>query len=184
MLFWVLKFHNIGLNVTVLKKYVFKICLESNIEPGEYFGKEANKVIRNMQQKLIEHFESRIKQFNRIDIHKKLTEICANTYNSINVHKKRFNSFNNIDETVLNEVQLKTIKDREQEKHNLRVILYFIESNLFLERESKREITQEELNELLAFSNWLVVLIGQILGSQFTLCFYQTFYQRTKYFKA
>ena len=25
--------------------------------------------------------------------------------------------------------------------------------------------------------------IGQILGSQFTLCFYQTFYQRTKYFK-
>ena len=111
-----------------------------------------------MQQKLIEHFESRIKQFNRIDIHKKLTEICANTYNSINVHKKRFNSFNNIDETVLNEVQLKTIKDREQEKHNLRVILYFIESNLFLERESKREITQEELNELLAFSNWLVVL--------------------------
>lgn len=140
------------------KKEIAKICLESNIEPGEYFGKEANKVIRNMQQKLIEHFESRIKQFNRIDIHKKLTEICANTYNSINVHKKRFNSFNNIDETVLNEVQLKTIKDREQEKHNLRVILYFIESNLFLERESKREITQEELNELLAFSNWLVVL--------------------------
>lgn len=140
------------------KKQISKICLESNIEPGEYFGREANKVIRNMQQKLIEHFENRIKQFDRTDIHKKLTEICANTYNSINVHKKRFDSFNNIDETVLNEVQLKTIKDREQEKHNLRVILYFIESNLFLEREAKKEITQEELNELLAFSNWLVVL--------------------------
>ena len=140
------------------KKEISKICLESNIKPGEYFGKEANKVIRNMQQKLIEHFENRIKQFDRTDIHKKLTEICANTYNSINVHKKRFYSFNNIDEAVLNEVQLKTIKDREQEKYNLRVILYFIESNLFLEREVKREITQEELNELLAFSNWLVVL--------------------------
>ena len=140
------------------KKEISKICLESNIEPGEYWGKEANKVIRNMQQKLIEHFENRIKQFNRIDIHKKLTEICANTYNSINVHRKRFNSFNNIDETILNDVQLKTIKDREQEKHNLRVVLYFIESNLFLKRDSKREITQEELNEILAFANWLVVL--------------------------
>ncbi len=29
MLFWVLKFHNIGLNTTVLKKYVFEICLGS-----------------------------------------------------------------------------------------------------------------------------------------------------------
>ena len=35
------------------KKEISKICLESHIEPGEYFGKEANKVIRNIQQKLI-----------------------------------------------------------------------------------------------------------------------------------
>lgn len=140
------------------KKEISKICLESQIEPGEYFGKEANSVIRKMQKKLIEHFEDRIKQFNRIDIHKKLLEICANTYNSINVNRKRYNAFNNIDEKVLAEVQLKTIKSREQDKHNLRVILYFIESNLFLKRNSEKEITTEELNQLLAFSNWLVVL--------------------------
>ena len=140
------------------KKEISKICLESNIEPGEYFGKEANRVIRTMQKQLIEHFEKQIKQFNRLDLHKKLIELGANTYHSININKKRFYSFNDVDEVVLNEVQLKTIRNREQSKHNLRTIFYLIESNLFLERDIEKEISYEELNRLLAFSNWLVVL--------------------------
>lgn len=140
------------------KKKISQICLESEIEPGEYWGKEANKVIRKMQKKLIENFENRIIQFSREDMHIKLLELCANTYNEINVHRERFNAFDDIDEIVLNEVQLKTIQDREKQKHNLRVILYLLESNLFLERNVEKQIKREELNELLAFSNWLVVL--------------------------
>ena len=111
-----------------------------------------------MQKKLIENFENRIIQFSREDMHIKLLELCANTYNEINVHRERFNAFDDIDEIVLNEVQLKTIQDREKQKHNLRVILYLLESNLFLERNVEKQIKREELNELLAFSNWLVVL--------------------------
>lgn len=146
------------INYLNAKKEIAKICLESKIEPGEYFGKDANKVVRTMQKRLIEYFENKIQEYDRLDIHKKLVEICANTYNTINVHKRRYNAFNNIDENVFNEVQNKTIRDREQERHNLRVVQYFIETNLFLRRASKKVITKEELNELLAFSNWLVVL--------------------------
>lgn len=146
------------INYLNAKKEIAKICLESKIEPGEYFGKDANKVVRTMQKRLIEYFENKIQEYDRLDVHKKLVEICANTYNAINVHRKRYNAFNNIDESVLNEVQNKTMREREQERHNLRVVQYFIETNLFLRRESKKVITKEELNELLAFSNWLVVL--------------------------
>lgn len=140
------------------KKEISKICKGCDIEPGEYWGKDANIVIRNMQQQLIDFFENQIKQFDRIDLHIKLLDICANTYHNVNINRKRFKSFNNVDKDVLNEVQLKTIKNREQSKHQLRVISYLIESNLFLERNEKRKITNEELNKLLAFSNWLVIL--------------------------
>lgn len=146
------------INYLNAKKEIAKICLESKIEPGEYFGKDANKVVRTMQKRLIEYFENRIQEYDRLDIHKKLVEICANTYNTINVHKKRYNAFNNIDENVFNEVQNKTMRNREQERHHLRVVQYFIETNLFLRRASKKVITKEELDELLAFSNWLIVL--------------------------
>ena len=105
------------INYLNAKKEIAKICLESKIEPGEYFGKDANKVVRTMQKRLIEYFENRIQEYDRLDIHKKLVEICANTYNTINVHKKRYNAFNNIDENVFNEVQNKTMRNREQERH-------------------------------------------------------------------
>ena len=111
-----------------------------------------------MQEELISNFEKRISEFDRIDIHKRLLEICANTYNEVYVHRRRIDAFSNLDEKVLEEVQMKTINDREAGKHNLRVLLYFIETNLFLERDIERKITKEELSELLAFSNWLVVL--------------------------
>ena len=49
-----LEFYNVKeIDYLNAKKKIAKICLESNIKPGEYFGKEANKVIRNMQKKLV-----------------------------------------------------------------------------------------------------------------------------------
>ena len=141
-----------------VKKEIAKICLESGIETGEYFGKEANRIIRLMQKKLIEAFEKEIIKYNRKKLHIELLEILANTSNSINAHRKRFHSFKNIDEEILEEVQRKTIIDREKDKHDYRTLLYLIESNLYLERDVSDEIDSKSLQYLLAFSNWLVVL--------------------------
>jgi len=57
------------------KKEIAKICLESKIQPGEYFGKDANRVVRTMQKRLIEYFENKIQGYDRLDIHKKLVEL-------------------------------------------------------------------------------------------------------------
>ncbi len=146
------------INYLNVKKEIAKICLDSGIKSGEYFGKDANRVIRLMQKKLIEAFEKEIMKYNRKHLHIELLEILANTCNSINVYRKRYNSFKDIDEEILEEVQKKTIIDRERDKHNYKTLLYLIESNLYLERDINNKIDSKGLQHLLAFSNWLVVL--------------------------
>lgn len=140
------------------KKEIAKICLKNNIKPGEYYGKEANKIVRSMQKDLISFYEEEIIKYNQLDLHYKLLELYSESTHIANIHRKRYNSFTNVTADVLNDVQNRIITEREQEKRNIRTILYFIETNLFLERLSSKKITDEELNRLLAFSDWLVVL--------------------------
>ena len=140
------------------KKRIAKVCFESDILPGEYFGKDANKIIRKMQKKLIENFESEIIKYNQLDLHCKLLEIYSNSIHIVNVHRKRYDSITNVTDEVLNDVQGRIIEQREQEKRNIRTIQYLIESNLFLNRDIKKTINSEELNRLLGFSHWLINL--------------------------
>lgn len=153
------KYFNVSTQDFMLaKKEIAKICLKNNVEPGEYYGKDANKIVRCMQKDLISFYEEEISKYNQLDLHYKLLELYSESTHIVNIHQKRYNSFTNVTDDVLNEVQTKIINEREQEKRNSRTILYFIETNLFLERASSKKITDEELNRLLAFSDWLIVL--------------------------
>lgn len=140
----------------MLRKLSLRSAFPNNIKPGEYFGREANSIIRKMQKRLIDKFEKEIKKYNRLDLHKKLLSIYSNTIHLINIHRIRYNSFENIDEQVLSEIQEKTKNQREDEKHNSRILQYLIESNIFLERNDGIIISTLEF--LLAYSNWLLVL--------------------------
>lgn len=142
----------------VVRKRIAKIFAEKDIESGKYFGKEANGVIRKAQRNLIEDFERILCGYSQYGLQLKLMEIYSQVLFSISMHRKRYSSIDEIQEKVKNEVQSKIIREREEFKHQKRVLEYLMESNLFLYRTEIREIRTEELEELLAYSNWLVIL--------------------------
>lgn len=153
------KYFNVDTKSFLLaKKDIAKICLNNNIQPGEYYGKDANKIVRSMQKDLISFFENEVAKYNQIDLHYKLLELYSSSTHTINIHRKRYDSITNVTEEVLNEVQNKIIEERENERRNVRTILYLIETNLFLKRDSEKKIDNEKLNKLLALSHWLIIL--------------------------
>lgn len=141
-----------------VRKHIAFVCLAHEIEPGEYYGKDANNVVRNIQQTLIEDFIELLKGYDQLDLHLKLSELYSYSIHTINLHRKRYNMISNVDEEVLSEVRGRIIHDRELEKHNSRTILYAIESNLWASRQANKSINHKELNYILAYANWLVVL--------------------------
>lgn len=141
-----------------VKKLIAKVCLKNEIEPGEYFGKEATSKIRKIQEELIKKFENLISDYNKNDLHIKLLEMYNNTIHDIYIHKKRYSLINNVTNTVLNDVRDNIINLREEAKENSRTLLYLIESNLYVDRENSKKIDDSALRILLAFSRWLVNL--------------------------
>jgi len=81
-----------------------------------------------MQKDLISFFENEVAKYN------------SNSTHTINIHRKRYDSITNVTEEVLNEVQNKIIEQRENERRNVRTILYLIETNLFLKRDSEEKL--------------------------------------------
>ena len=78
---------------------------------------------------------------------------------NINIHKKRYNSFGNIEDFELTKVKHKTIQLREEEKHHLRVVEFALETNLYLENQREAiKLLSDDIEFILAFSNWMVVL--------------------------
>ncbi len=141
-----------------VRKEIAKICFAEGIEQGEYYGKEANEIIRKMQKTLIEGFEREIKQYDLIDLHKKTLSIYATTIHGIMINKERYNSFKYVNPNTKEDAQKRIIKQRETAKHDARSLLYLIESNFYVDHESNDLIDPEDLEYLLAYANWLVVL--------------------------
>ncbi|MCY9660982.1 SEC-C metal-binding domain-containing protein [Paenibacillus chondroitinus] len=143
------------------RKIIAEICLLKGINQGMYEGKEATKIIRTMQAELISFLEERVQVFENNDLHQKLLNLYADSIHNINIHKKRYGSFQDVEKEVREEVREKIIKMREEERHHLRVIQYLLETNLSILRDVNIPVnhcSSSDIDFLLAFSNWLVVL--------------------------
>lgn len=141
-----------------VRKNIAYICYEAGIEPGEYFGAEANRVIRNIQKTLIEDFENQVLAYDWQDLHCRVLDIYSTTIHEILVHRQRYSAFTHVSELTKVEVQQRIIKLREEAKHHSRSLRYLLETNLFLKRNGGKKIKREQLQYLLAYANWLVVL--------------------------
>lgn len=141
-----------------VRKEIAKKCMEKGIEQGVYNGKEATKIIRTMQGELIKLFEDKVSSINRENLHYQTLSIYATSIHNVSIHKKRYSVFNDIDDKVKEEVQEKIVDMREEDKHHLRTLQYLLETNLNKFRDTSNLCTKEDLEFLLAFANWLVVL--------------------------
>lgn len=141
-----------------IRKRIAKVCYGNMIKPGIYRGQVANQIIRAMQKAIIEDFESEVSKYSWSELHCWLLDYHSTLLHNININWKRYGSYSDLDEKKDKEVRDRIIDQREKAKHDDRNVLYLMETNLYLHRESETLATRDDINLLLAYANWLVVL--------------------------
>lgn len=141
-----------------VRKRIANVCYDKMINPGIYRGKEANQVIRAMQKAVVEDFESEISKYLWDKLHCALLDYHSTLLHDISINGKRYGSYSGLDEKKDKEVRDRIITQREKAKRDDRNVLYLIETNLFLHREVGIMAMPDNINFLLAYANWLVVL--------------------------
>jgi len=141
------------------RKEIAKVCYESGAHPGEYNGKNATKVVRNMQLSVVKVFESILSQYDMYDLHSKALNYLSIQQNNVILNAKRYSAFENLDEKVLLEFENETRNIREDYRKNIDTAKYLIESNLAIQHNGNGcRCSEDDLSYLLAFSDWLVTL--------------------------
>lgn len=141
-----------------VRKRIANVCYDRMINPGIYRGREANQVIRIMQKAVIEDFEREVSKYSWNALHVAMLDYHSTLLHDIYINQKRYGSYSGLDEEKDKEVRDRIIDQREKAKHDDRNVLYLIETNLFLHCETNLHATKENINFLLAYANWLVVL--------------------------
>lgn len=141
-----------------IRKRIAILCNSNNISPGVYKGKDANKIIRSMQKALIEDFEKEVSKLSGIALHRILLDYYSSLLHSIYINRARYGSYQNLDVKKDIEVRERIINQREESKHEARKVLYLIETNLYLNKESNIEPENDSILFVLAYANWLIVL--------------------------
>lgn len=141
------------------KKEIAKVCMSSDVEPGEYRGKEATATIRKMQLNAIMEFEAYISELDKETLHKMCLNYLAVQQNGIILNMKRYMAFTGLDEASQLEFETSTRKIREEYRRLSETAKYLIESNLVVSRQGEfRKPLKGDFEYLLAFADWLVVL--------------------------
>ena len=141
-----------------VRKRIAKVCYGNMITPGIYRGQKANQIVRAMQKAIIEDFESEVIKYSWSELHCSLLDYHSTLLHDININWKRYGSYSDLDEKKAKEVRERIIDQRESAKHDDRNVLYLIETNLYLHSKSEVIATRDDINLLLAYANWLVVL--------------------------
>lgn len=141
-----------------VRKRIANVCYGNMIKPGIYRGQEANQIIRAMQKAIIEDFEGEVSKYSWSELHYSLLDYHSTLLHDIDINWKRYGSYSGLDEKKDKEVRDRIIDQREKAKHDDRNTLYLIETNLYLHCESETLATIDDINLLLAYANWLVVL--------------------------
>lgn len=144
-----------------VRKKIAKICYEQNVTPGTYSKEETKQIVRKIQKPLVNYFEELVSQYDKTQLHCILL-----SYLAFFIHEKRVGieryDFSNDQSLSLESRQNNAkiiVSKREEHKRYIKNILYLIETNLYVEHLDKTiELTQDNIDYLLAYSTWLVTL--------------------------
>lgn len=144
----------------LVRKHIAKICQSVGLNSGIYSGNDATTVVRKLQELIIPKFEDEIKKFDKISLHKKAVSILAGLVHNKNLDMKRYSlsERDSLSEEAKERTITNIIINREETKNKIRDLNYLIDTNLSLSRESKNIVKQDDLEFLIAFSHWLVLL--------------------------
>lgn len=141
-----------------VRKRIAKICSKNVIQPGKYYGKKANEIIRSMQKSIIEDFESEVSKYSCKELYIKLLDYHSVLLHAININWKQYGAFTNLDKEKDKEIRDRIVKEREDEKFDDRIVLYLIETILYLNSETGLCANNDVIKFLFAYARWLVLL--------------------------
>ena len=166
-----LNYSNIRLldNALIKTRKVFAIIAsKSGIKPGRYSKRDATNIVRKMQEELVSYFESLICKFDREGLHIELLYYYSSELFSKNINDNAYNLTNNIAIDIRLNNKKKIIDAREDNKQMQVSLQYLLETNILLTDKRDCKIpTINDVEELVAYSHWLVVL-----QSQSDICFH------------
>lgn len=142
----------------VVRKRIAKKCFDNGVIPGRYKGKEANTIIRNMQRDLIEDFEKEVSKYSKASLHKSLLDYYSTLcYNNSEI-RIALRAEIDVDDEIDSIVRNNNIKEIENNKIDVRNTLYVLETNLFLDDRNLVTPKEHDIQFLLAYAHWLIVL--------------------------
>lgn len=129
---------------------------DEGVEPGSYFGADANRVIRRFQKVLSKAFEEQLTQFDKEDLLIKIYEILASSSHAFHLDTKRYNSFSALQDSEERRVEEKIIDQREDSRHEVRAAMFSIETLLTVSRHGDRIADASEVAKLVAVGGQLL----------------------------
>lgn len=141
-----------------VRKDIAISCKKQGIKPGIYNSDEATVLIRTIQDLIITKFEEMLTKYSKYDLHIKLMSILAYNYHYKRLDGKRYGIFDDdsLNDSIKDVSMNNIISNREETKHRIRTINYIIDTNLSLNHTGNN--TAFDLEYLLAYANWLIVL--------------------------
>lgn len=142
-----------------VRKEIAKTCYAAGIYPRDYHGKDATQVIRTLQKTIVLTFEDYVRHLNQDQLHGRALSYYAEQQHGVIIHLKRYKSFTNLAPEVQADFEHRTRTERQKCRRNVNTAQYLIETNLAVKHEpSVRNCTESDLQYLIAFADWLVVL--------------------------
>lgn len=143
-----------------VRKQIAQICKSAGIEPGIYSNDAATEIVRRLQELIIPKFEEQIINYDRILLHKKIVSSLAANIHKKNIDMKRYMLSNkeSLSDEAKERTIINTINLREEAKSQIRDLSYLIDTNLSLERSTNNHAENSDVEYLLAFSHWLMLL--------------------------
>lgn len=143
-----------------VRKKIALDCKKAGIESGCYTKAEATSVVRQLQDLIIPRFEEELKAFEKYELHTLLVSSVSSFIHDKNVHYKRYSL---IEKPTLSEAAREVtakhvIKEREECKNRIRDINYLIETNLSIEHRGGKVPSYDDVQYLIAYAHWLVIL--------------------------
>lgn len=129
---------------------------DEGIEPGRYFGNDANNAIRRFQNSLTESFENQLKKFTKRDLLIKLYETLADYSHTYYVDTMRFTSFSNLQTEEESRVKEQSLSRRENARREMRAVMFSIETLLTLDISGDDTASKEDIARLIAIGDQLL----------------------------
>jgi len=147
-------------NFKLVRKGISEIINKLNIIPGIYKDSESVGIIRKFLNSLKDKLNFMINEYNFESLNINLLNIESAILFQIDQHRERLKVFeqeDSINNQFITSFKKKTANLRETSRQYQPVLEFLIEENLvYKNRNSERIPTKDELNQLIAFSKWII----------------------------